>query len=193
MVYRTGFGWVIKSSQCCAKRRVYSWGLGCGQDLGLGVPLAAGYQGQVRVKSGAGEDIREACPLLVSKPTRRRPMGCDCSYSNVVAAAAADATDVKLCLHCRPLRNFYSSASDREKKLHSSRLLRLTCSCSNQNKLLQQWQRQPASAPSHRPIYAVRQEKRTIFSFYEFNTQCDLTKLLVNIIIDVIYFFRNLH
>ena len=118
MVYRTGFGWVIKSSQCCAKRRVYSQGLGCGQDLGLGVPLAAGYQDQVRVKSGAGEDIREACPLLVSKPTRRRPMGCDCSHSNVVvAAAAADATDVKLCLHCRPLRNFYSSASDGERKI----------------------------------------------------------------------------
>jgi len=62
-----------------------------------------------------------------------RELECSSSYSNVVvvAAAAADATDVKLCLHCRLLRNFYSSASDREKKLHSSRLLRLTCSCSN--------------------------------------------------------------
>jgi len=36
-------------------------------------------------------------------------------------------------------------------------------------------------------------EKKNRFSFYELNTQCNLTKLLVNIIIDVIYLISGIY
>jgi len=35
--------------------------------------------------------------------------------------------------------------------------------------------------------------KKNRFSFYELNTQCNLTKLLVNIIIDVIYLISGIY